>query len=151
LFWIVNLESSQFSKIWPVFTNPTNPHESSHILSTIAQKESLNIQICKSWILSNPDLRTREFGFGSPNLKDLYCGFDSWPFFKRFVSWIWFARPKISTYSIHINLEGLEYKSRKLRSHIFRSNTFVEKTFNFQKIIKTWESVPICLKFSSFS
>jgi hypothetical protein len=134
----MNHESSQFSKIWPVFTNPTNPCESSQILSTIAQKESLKIQICKSWILSNPDLRTREFGFGSPNLKDLYCGFDSWPFFKRFVLWIQFARPKISTYSIHINLEGLEYKSCKLRSHIFWSNTIIKKTFNFQKKFKTW-------------
>ncbi len=47
----MNHEYSQFSKTRPVFTNPTNPHKSSWILSTIAQNESLKIWICKSRIL----------------------------------------------------------------------------------------------------
>ena len=59
LFQIVNHKSSQFSKIPPVFTNPANPHESSQILSTIAQNESLKIWNRKFWILTNPDLRVQ--------------------------------------------------------------------------------------------
>ncbi len=76
LFWMVNHESSQFSKIRPVFTNPANPHESSQILSTIAWNESLKKQIHQSRILTNPGWRTRESGYGNPNLKDLYRGFN---------------------------------------------------------------------------
>jgi hypothetical protein len=36
------------------------------------------------------------------------------PFFKRFVSWIQFVRPKISNYSINFDSEGFVYESRKL-------------------------------------
>jgi hypothetical protein len=53
-FCIIHHKSSQFSKIRPVFMNPTNPHESSQILSTIAQNESLKLRIRKSRILTNP-------------------------------------------------------------------------------------------------
>jgi hypothetical protein len=90
----------ELPKIRPVFTNPTNPHESWRILSTIAQNESLQIQAG---------------GLANPNLTDSYCGFVSQTFFQkirimdlirrtffqRFVSWIQFVRPKISNYSIH--------------------------------------------------
>ncbi len=44
-------------------------NESLRILSTIAQNESLKIEILESKSLS--------FGFANPNLKDLYCGFVS--------------------------------------------------------------------------
>ena len=64
----------ELSKIRAVFTNPTNPHESWRILSTIARNESLRIQAG---------------GFANPNLKDSFRGFVSWNFFfqiTRFVS-----------------------------------------------------------------
>ncbi len=83
LFQIVKHESSQFSKIQPVFTNLTNPHKSSHILSTTTQNKSLKIQICKSRILMNPDLQTCKSVFASLNFKDLYCGFNSKTFFLK--------------------------------------------------------------------
>ena len=76
LFWIVNHESSQFSKIRPVFMNPTNPHKSSWILCSIAPNKSLKIRICESRIIRNSDLRTCKSGFASPNLNFLYCGVD---------------------------------------------------------------------------
>ncbi len=94
-FWIVNQESwlekihfwswtinpANFQKILPVFTNPTNPHESSLIFSTIAQSKSLKIWICKSWIHINRDFWTCKSQFASPNLKDFICGFVSEFFF----------------------------------------------------------------------
>ena len=46
----------ELPKIRPVFTNPTNPHESWRILSTIAQNESLQIQAGR---LVNPDSQIR--------------------------------------------------------------------------------------------
>ncbi len=53
---------TDFPKIRPVFTNPTNPHESLRILSTIARNESLRIQAG---------------GLANLNLKDSYHGFVS--------------------------------------------------------------------------
>ncbi len=47
------------------------------ILSTIAQNESLKIQICESESLGILKVWTRKSGFASPNLKDWYRGFDS--------------------------------------------------------------------------
>ncbi len=60
--WIFSHKSSQFSKI-RLFLRIQR------ILSTIAQNESLKIEIreYESW----------SFGFANPNLKDLYHGFDS--------------------------------------------------------------------------
>ncbi len=140
LFWIMNHESSQFSKIQPVFTNSTNPHESTRILSIIVQNKSFRIQICR---LANPDWGVQTIQIC---IADSICR----PVFKRFVSWIRFVRPKISNYSICINSEGLVWEFRKHRSHIFRSNTFLEKTFNFQKFMTTWESIHICIKIKFF-
>ncbi len=42
----------ELPKIWPVFTNPTNPHKSWPILGTIARNKSLRIQAGR---LANPD------------------------------------------------------------------------------------------------
>jgi len=72
-------KSSHFRKIQPVFMNPTNPYES----LVLAQNKSLKIRICESLILTNPDGGTRESGFASPNLKDLFCGFVSKLFFSK--------------------------------------------------------------------
>ncbi len=83
-FQIGSHKSSQFSKIWLVFTNPMNPHESSRILTTIAQNESLKIWTCKSWILTNSDLRTRDsrfvlrIHFVDMFSKYLICRFNLW-------------------------------------------------------------------------
>jgi hypothetical protein len=52
-------------------------NESLQILSTIAQNESLKIEIRKSKSLQFFKFRTPKSGFPNPNLKDLYRGFDS--------------------------------------------------------------------------
>jgi hypothetical protein len=109
LFWIVNHKSSQFSKI-RLFSRIQQ------ILSTIAQNESLKIQICKSkslrFRLANPDSRVQTLRI---SIADLIRR----PFFIRFVSWIWFIRPKISNYSICFDSEGLVYESRILNFSTF--------------------------------
>ena len=67
-------ESSQFSKDSTCF------HESNKslwILSTMAQNESLKIEIRESESLQILKLWIRESGFANPNLKDLYRGFVS--------------------------------------------------------------------------
>jgi hypothetical protein len=81
-------------KIQPVFMNPTNPHESWWILSTIAWNESLRIQ---AGGLANLDLQIQTLKICIADSirrtffkrlllwiqyidlfsKDLYCGFDS--------------------------------------------------------------------------
>jgi hypothetical protein len=68
----------ELSKIWPVFTNPMNPHESWWILSTIAQNESLQIQ---AGGFANPDSRIQTLKICIADSirrafsKDLYRGF----------------------------------------------------------------------------
>jgi hypothetical protein len=57
-FRVVDHESSHFQNIRSVFTNPTNFHKSLQIFSTIAQNESLKIQIRG---LANPDLQVPTF------------------------------------------------------------------------------------------
>ncbi len=101
-------------KIQPVFTNLTNPHETSWILSTTAQNkslkngfanpETLRIQLCE---LENQDsqFRTLKIWF-----VDLFCR----PVFKRFVLWIQFIRPKILKCLICIDSWGFMYVSRNL-------------------------------------
>ncbi len=71
----------ELPKIWPVFTNPTNPHESWWILSTIAQNESLRIQ---AGGIANPDSRIRTLKIC---IADWFCR----PVFQRFVLWIRFV------------------------------------------------------------
>jgi hypothetical protein len=61
-----------FQKIRPCFHES---NESLQILSTMAQNESLKIEIRKSKSLRIPKLWIRESGFANPNLKDLYRGF----------------------------------------------------------------------------
>ncbi len=125
--------------------NPTNPHESSRILSTIVQKEPLKIWISKSWILTNADLRTCA---ANPDLqvwtlKICIADLIHRPVFKRFVSWIQFVRPKIS-YSIRINSEGFVYESHKLKLYLFRRWTifvtikFKNKDKNYFAVASTW-------------
>ena len=92
-FCIVHTNPANFQKIRPVFTNPTNPHESSQILvhrRTLNKYESIQI-LC--------------FGFANPHGIQKICIVDSFcrPGFIRFVSWIRFVRPKISKYSIRID------------------------------------------------
>ena len=103
-FWFVDHES-WLKKIWPVFTNPTNPY---------------NIDVLwTGWIHTNPwDLDSQIYmvfkrlvlwiQFGDLFSKDLYRGFDSEtcfqkirivdlirrPVFKRFVLWIQFLSQK---------------------------------------------------------
>ncbi len=71
----------ELPKIQPVFTNPTNPHESWQILSTIAWNESLRIQAGR---FANPDLQIQTLKI---------CIVDSFhrPVFQRFVLWICFV------------------------------------------------------------
>ncbi len=71
----------ELPKIRPVFTNPTNPHESWRILSTIAQNESLRIH---AGGFANPDLRIR-------TLKIRFVDSFRRHVFERFVSWIRFV------------------------------------------------------------
>ena len=78
-FQIVNHESSQFSKICLFL-------RIQQILSTIAQNESLKIEIRES-----ESLKIR--------IVDLFRGF----VFERFVSWIRFVQTKISNYSIRFD------------------------------------------------
>ncbi len=66
-FWFVSHKSSLFSKI-RLFLR---------ILSTIAQNESLKIEIRESESLRILKIRIRESGFVNPNLKDSYRGFNS--------------------------------------------------------------------------
>ncbi len=79
---------SQFKKIRfdLLVTNPVNfqrfacfyeSYESLRILSTMAQNESLKLEIRKSESLRIFKLRIRESGFANPNLKDSYRGFVS--------------------------------------------------------------------------
>ncbi len=63
----------ELPKIRPVFTNPTNPHESWRILSTIARNESLRIQA------------------GGRTLKIRFVNSFRRHVFERFVSWIRFV------------------------------------------------------------
>ncbi len=79
----------ELPKFQPVFTNPTNPHKSWQILSTIARNKSLWIQASR---LTNPDSQIQTFQIC---IADLICG----TFFIRFVSWIQFVEffPKIQS------------------------------------------------------
>jgi hypothetical protein len=52
-----------FKKIRPVFTNSTNPYQSSWIFSTTIQNKSLKIRTRKSQILKNPILKDWISGF----------------------------------------------------------------------------------------
>ena len=71
----------ELPKIRPVFTNPTNPHESLRILSTIPQNKSLRIQ---AGGFANPDSRIR-------TLKICFVDLFRRHVFERFVSWIRFV------------------------------------------------------------
>ena len=71
----------ELPKIRPVFTNPTNPHESWQILSTIARNKSLQIQ---AGGLANPDSRIQTLRI---RIVDSFRR----PVFQRFVSWIRFV------------------------------------------------------------
>ncbi len=79
-----------FSRIQRILTNP----------QYIARNECLKIQICKSESLQILKVQSCESGFANPNLKDSYRRFD----FKRFKLWILFVRPKISNYSIRLQI-----------------------------------------------
>ncbi len=70
-FKIVSHESSQFLK----FAHFYKSNKSLRILSTIAQNESLKIEIRKSESLRILKFQIRKSGFANPNLKDSYCGF----------------------------------------------------------------------------
>ena len=94
----------ELPKIRPVFMNPTNPHKSSQILSTIAQNKSLRIQ---AGGFANPDLRIRTLKIC---IADSFCR----PVFQRFVLWIRFVRSKIPNYLIRFVSEGFVYESRIL-------------------------------------
>jgi hypothetical protein len=100
----------ELPKIQPVFTNPTNPHESWRILSTIAWNISLQIQ---AGGFANPDSRIWTLKICIANL---FCR----PVFQRFVLWIRFVRSKIPNYSICFVAEGFVYESRILNYNICR-------------------------------
>ena len=71
----------ELPKIRPVFTNPTNPHESWRILSTIAWNESLRIQ---AGGLANLDSQIQ-------TLKICIVDLFRRPVIQRFVLWIRFV------------------------------------------------------------
>ena len=99
----------ELSKIRAVFTNPTNPHESWRILSTIARNESLRIQ---AGGFANPDSRIRTLRirfvdsfrrhvferfvswirFVDSFLKDSFRGFVSWKFFLQITRFVLFRK-----------------------------------------------------------
>ncbi len=85
-------ESSQFSKDSTGFHES---NESSQILSTMAQNESLKIKIRKSRILTNPGWQNRKSRLANPDPKDLIRGS--------------FRKTKFPNYSIHFVSEGLVY------------------------------------------
>ncbi len=116
----------ELPKIWPVFANPTNPHESWQILSAIARNESLRIQAGR---FPNPDSQIQTLKI---RIVDSFCR----PVFQRFVLWIRFERSKIPNHSICFVLEGFVYESRILSLTTFeyiieRFNDvrFVNRTF----------------------
>jgi hypothetical protein len=106
-FQIVNHKSSQFSKICLFL-------RIQQILSTIAQKESLKIQICKSLRLglANPDLWIQ-------TLKICIADLIRRPFFERFL------RPKISNYLNCFDSEGFVYNSCILRIETWNKLLFL--------------------------
>ncbi len=83
-FRIVDHKSFMFSKdsfrrlIFKRFACFYEYNESLQILSTIARNESLKIEIRESESLRILQIRIRESGFVTPNLKDLYRGFVLW-------------------------------------------------------------------------
>ncbi len=83
--------------------------------------ESLQIQICG---LLNLDLRVR-------TLRICITDLIRRPFFKRFVFWIRFVRPKISNYLICFDLEGFVYESRNLNQEKLRPQG-IKATIFFQ-------------------
>ena len=99
-------------KIRLVFTNPTNPHESWRILSTIARNESLRIH---AGGFANPDSRIR-------TLRIRFVDSFRRHVFERFVSWIrfWkirFVKIFFPNYSIRFVSEGFVYESRILTTY----------------------------------
>ncbi len=124
---------THFSKIRPVFTNPTNPYESVWILTnpyeSLVYRRTLN-KPESVWILG--------FGFTNP-----YC-FQKIHFvdlfhpmvFKKFVLWIWIvlrcskdsfcgfvSELFFQIYSIRFDLEGFVYESCRLNFETLTNNT----------------------------